>query len=62
MEENVNGNQPISIVDPEAHSMLYKHKPDKKEKFRKHKFIKDWENDTYTCPNGSILTRQNNNM
>lgn len=24
MEENVKGNQPISIVDPEAHSMLDK--------------------------------------
>lgn len=24
MEENIKGNQPISIVDPEAHSMLDK--------------------------------------
>lgn len=32
------------------------------EKFRKPKFIKDWHNDCYICPNGSILTRMNNNM
>ena len=32
------------------------------EEFRKHKFIKDWHNDCYICPNGSILTRMNNNM
>ena len=32
------------------------------EKFRKHKFIKDWKKDIYICPNGSILSRMNNNM
>lgn len=32
------------------------------EKFRKHKFTKDWQKDIYVCPNGPILTRMNNNM
>lgn len=32
------------------------------DEFRKNKFIKDWKNDTYICPNGTILTRRNDNM
>lgn len=32
------------------------------EKFKKPKFIKDWQKDIYICPNGSILRRMNNNM
>lgn len=47
-----------------------KNKPKKKkdskmkidDEFRKNKFIKDWKNDTYICPNGTILTRRNDNM
>ena len=65
-------NSPTTIVIPDKVSASRtkeknnekkaNNKIDKKEQFRKHKFIKDWENDTYICPNGSILTRQNNNI
>lgn len=65
-------NSPTTIVIPDATSASRtkeknnepqeNQKTNEKEKFRKHKFIKDWENDTYICPNGSILTRQNNHV
>ena len=65
-------NSPTTIVIPDKVSASRtkeknnekkaNNKIDKKEQFRKHKFIKDWEKDNYICPNGSILTRQNNNI
>ena len=65
-------NSPTTIVIPDKASASRtkeknneknkNNKTDKKEQFKKHKFIKDWEKDNYICPNGSILTRQNNNI
>ena len=64
-------NSPTTIVIPDrAAASRKKEKTNTKqkksnlkidEKFRKHKFIKDWQKDIYICPNGSILTRMNNN-
>ena len=68
-------NSPTTIIIPDrAAASRNKQKSDKKvnknpkkkskiidDKFRKPNFIKDWHNDNYTCPNGSILTRMNNN-
>ena len=68
-------NSPITIIIPDRTAATHKKdKSDKKQnkteksnikidkKFRKHQFIKDWQKDVHICPNGSILTRMNNNI
>ena len=68
-------NSPTTIIIPDRAAATHdKNKSSKKqkktrksnikidEKFRKHKFTKDWQKDIYICPNGSILTRMNNNI
>jgi hypothetical protein len=70
-------NSPTTIVIPdrtaasrkkEKSNKKQKNKQNKKKKSRKideeyekPKFFKDWQKDIYICPNGSILTRMNNN-
>lgn len=68
-------NSPTTIIIPDRAAATHKkdktskkQKKTKKfnikidEKFRKHKFTKDWQKDIYICPNGAILSRMNNNM
>ena len=60
---------PTTIIIPDRAAASRKKKKSKKksklkidEKFRKRKFFKDWQKDIYICPNGSVLTRMNNNI
>ena len=65
-------NSPTTIIIPDrAAASRKKDKSNKKqkkksdlkidEKFRKHKFFKDWQKDIYICPNWAVLRKMDNN-